>query len=407
MVTARDDVAYIAGLHSIIAVFVHQIERILEVTFIVERTGRGLVVHEKFHTLRVGILVQPLEVEVRVRCDEVEHILLPVAEPVLPADVPAFHKHLLHSVGSSEVDILLHVGSVRRMAAVGLGVCIVGLPELHGTELIRISPRLAACYHLPPHTAVLGGMNPGSVLDLAGFVEVKNEVACQHIPCIVAYHHRTPWGLARCLHKSFQTCRIRREPRLEGHCFVVEVEVHSSIISTCRLVDVDVETVGRLHLQGGLYARFREHVYRGVAPVHGIMKARTNLRELRLLCLLLLRVIVAGKPPGCVVASHGKLRMLLFDDKIVQFGLLRELIAESHAVVIDTETDDDVASAGRLAEVYLQLVVVVADGSRLAPYRLPCLVESSRPGAGLLKTVHEAGFPHALAGMPVLGQFKS
>ena len=250
-------------------------------------------------------------------------------------------------------------------------------------------------------------MNPGSVLDLAGFVEVKNEVACQHIPRIVAYHHRTPWGLARRLQTSLQTCRIRREPRLEGHRLVVEIEVHGRVVGTCRLVDVDVQTVGRLHLQGGLDTCLREHVNGGVAPVHGIMEARTDFRQLRLLCLLLLRVIVAGEPPGGVVAGHGKLRMLLLDDKIVQLRLLRELIAESHAVVVDTETDDDVASAGRLAEVYLQLVVVVADGSRLAPYRLPCLVESSRPGAGLLKTVHEAGLFHSFAGMFVLGKLQS
>ena len=181
--------------------------------------------------------------------------------------------------------------------------------------------------------------------------------------------------MTRCLHASFQSCGIRSEPRLEHKVLVIEVKVHSGIVLAGCLVDIDIQSVGSLHLQGCLHASLREHRDRGVVPVDSLFESSAYLRQLRLLCLLLLCVVIARQPPCRMVARHGKLRMLLLDKEIVERLLLWELIAKSHSLVVYTEAYDDVAVGGRLVEVHLQLVVVVAYLRPFAPHGSPCLVE--------------------------------
>ena len=108
-----------------------------------------------------------------------------------------------------------------------------------------------------------------------------------------------------------------------------------------------------------------------------------------------------------MIACHGKLGMLLLDDKIVQTFLLWELIAQAHTIIIYTETDGDVALRRSLVQVYLHLVIMVADGSGFAPYRLPGFVESRCLATSFSKTIHKAGFLHTLRGMFILSQFQS
>ena len=127
-----------------------------------------------------------------------------------------------------------------------------------------------------------------------------------------------------------------------------------------------------------------------------------------------------------MVASHGKLRVLLLDEEIVQFLLLRELIAQADAVVIHAEADDDgaVALKERPAPLVLalgshlavfvlivqghgQFVVAVADVAGLAPYGLPGLVERTLTGIHDAEAFHQVRLFHAHRGMLVLGQFQS
>ena len=132
--------------------------------------------------------------------------------------------------------------------------------------------------------------------------------------------------------------------RSEGFCLGVnQFEVHGGIVGTGGLMDIDVKTIVALHLQGSLYASRREDSHAGVAPVDGFLHARTDFREFGLLCLLLLGVVVAGQPPRRVVAGHSELSMFLLDKKIVQLLLLRELVTEADAVVVDAETDGHLA----------------------------------------------------------------
>ena len=55
--------------------------------------------------------------------------------------------------------------------------------------------------------------------------------------------------------------------------------------------------------------------------------------------VIFLGVVVAGNPPGGMVARHGKLCMLFLDDKIDQVLLYGKLIPQADALVVNTEPD--------------------------------------------------------------------
>ena len=124
------------------------------------------MVHDEADALFVGVFVQSGQVEVRIRCEEVEDELLLLAVPVLPADVPTFYQHLVQSVlgskamGSGEVDVAAHIGVIGAMRAVGLGVFIISLTEFHRWEVVGISPGALARDHLPPNAHVFHRVNP-------------------------------------------------------------------------------------------------------------------------------------------------------------------------------------------------------------------------------------------------------
>ena len=163
-------------------------------------------------------------------------------------------------------------------------------------------------------------------------------------------------------------------------------------------MDVDVESVLGLQLQRCLHARIREYRRRRVCGVRFAVLAYhlTYARERRNLILVLLRVVVARNPVGGVVAGHGKLRVLLLYHEVVEVLLLRELVAQAHAVVVDAESNLDVTIARRLVEAYLKFVVVVANCLCLAPNRCPSLVEGRCLRRRFLESVHQVGLLHAL-----------
>ena len=78
------------------------------------------MVHHQLHSLRVGIFIEPVEVEVGIGSLEVEDIVLGLAEPVFPADVPSFHEDLVEAMLRREVDVAAYVLVVGSMDSVGL-----------------------------------------------------------------------------------------------------------------------------------------------------------------------------------------------------------------------------------------------------------------------------------------------
>ena len=160
------------------------------------------MVHQQLDALRMGIVVEHLDVKVGIRCHEVEDVTLPLVGPVFPSDIPTLDEHLLQAVGSSEVNVAFHLLVIGAMTTIRLdGVPVDGI-EFDGGEFIGIIPAALANNHLPPDTTVLRGMYPRRIFYLTRFVEVQNEVIGQHVASIITDHDGTPGRLTRCLHTA-------------------------------------------------------------------------------------------------------------------------------------------------------------------------------------------------------------
>ena len=162
--------------------------------------------------------------------------------------------------------------------------------------------------------------------------------------------------------------------RTECQTLLVQIEVHAGVVDQRSLVEVDPQTVVRVHLQRGLHTRRREYGLREVV-LHGAFEQRPYFRQARARVVVLLRVVVARYPPCRVVARHRELRKLVHYDEVYEVTLLGKLVAESEAVVEEAETHHHVAVVLRLMKPYRHLVIAVAYLRLLAPYGLPRLVE--------------------------------
>ena len=160
MFAAWDDVAHVATLDGVVAVFVHQLIGFLHVAFVVADGGGGLVVHHQLDALRVGILIERLDVKVGVRGDEIENVVLRVAKPVLPPDVPALDEHLIEAVLGGEVDIAAHFVVVRRVGAVGLDLRVVRHADVYREKVVGVGPRRFARDHFPPNADIFHWLDP-------------------------------------------------------------------------------------------------------------------------------------------------------------------------------------------------------------------------------------------------------
>ena len=63
------------------------------------------MMHNQSDTLLVGILVQCGQVEIGIGREEVEDVILVLAVPILPTDVPSLDEQGIETVGSREVDV--------------------------------------------------------------------------------------------------------------------------------------------------------------------------------------------------------------------------------------------------------------------------------------------------------------
>ena len=143
------------------------------------------MVHQQLHALRVGIVVEHLDIEVGIGGHEVEHVAFPHVRPVFPTDVPTFYQHLVEAVLGSEVNVTLHVLVVSLVGAVGLHLTPVDLIEFDRGEVVGVVPTTATYDHLPPHAAVLRGMDPRGILNLTRLIEVQDKIVREHVTGIV------------------------------------------------------------------------------------------------------------------------------------------------------------------------------------------------------------------------------
>ena len=165
--------------------------------------------------------------------------------------------------------------------------------------------------------------------------------------------------------------------------------MHGGEIEGGRLVDVDIQAVVRLHLEGRLHPRFREGSPGPTAVLVARLPQFADFRQFRLGVVVLLRVVVAGNPPCGMVARHRKLGQFFHDPETDESVLNGKLVAEAQAVVIEPEADlhhggfgfggmvHAFHAADGLFQRHQHLIVVVADVCLFAPHRLPCLVEGA------------------------------
>ena len=96
--------------------------------------------HQQLHALRVRIVVEHLDVEIRIGGHEVKHVALPQVGPVFPTNVPTFNQYLVEAVLGSKVNIALHLLVVGTMTTIRLHLVPVDLVELNAGILIGIVP---------------------------------------------------------------------------------------------------------------------------------------------------------------------------------------------------------------------------------------------------------------------------
>ena len=241
----------IARLDSIVAVLVHERVGGLHVTLVVAHAGRSLVMHHELDTLGVRIRIQGVDVEVRIRCQEVEDVVLVAIGPFLPADVPALDQQGVETVRRSEIDILPHIGIVRGMAAVRRSRGIVEAVKLDGGG-VRVIPAAGAGDHLPPYAHVFHGMDPADIVESARFVQVKDHAALELLHRRLSDLDGTPGRHAGSLQTPLPAFGVGRQERAQ--VLALGKQVHAGIIDQRGLVDVDVKPLRGLHLQRGLHS---------------------------------------------------------------------------------------------------------------------------------------------------------
>ena len=87
--------------------------------------------HHELHSLLVRIVIESLDVEIRIWSNEVEYIILIAVRLVFPTFVPSLYKYLIETVLCCEVDVTAHLLVVGRVTSVRSCRRIIGLAELH------------------------------------------------------------------------------------------------------------------------------------------------------------------------------------------------------------------------------------------------------------------------------------
>ena len=94
MFATRQDIAHISALYRVVSILVHKMICRFEMTLIIAHRPGCLVMHHQSHTFGMGIIVECLDVKIRIGRLEVEYIVLFMTKPIFPSNVPTLDKHL-------------------------------------------------------------------------------------------------------------------------------------------------------------------------------------------------------------------------------------------------------------------------------------------------------------------------
>ena len=160
VVAGGEDVAHIAGLDKVVAVVMGKGVGLVHVPLVVGHRPARLMVHDEPHAFAPGVRLQLLNGKVGVGTGEtVVVVFLP---RVFPTAVPAFHKQSRKTVLAGVVDVAHHILAARTVTSRGGESGKVGRVGVHGL-VVGVVPGALAGHHLPPHTHILGGVNPRGV----------------------------------------------------------------------------------------------------------------------------------------------------------------------------------------------------------------------------------------------------
>ena len=152
----------------------------------------------------------------------------------------------------------------------------------------------------------------------------------------------------------------------------------ASEIDQCRFMNGQVYAFRRFERDRRGDVLHIDHVHGGDRGLVFQIGRRVDGADLRRGVLVFVAVIIAGDPPGGVVAGQLEFRQLLLHQQThIRSGRFGEGVAEAEAVVEDPEGEQQRFGVGHLQRDG-QLVVAVADLRNLAPDRLPSLVEGGR-----------------------------
>ena len=349
-------------------------------TLVVADAARSFVMHHKPESLGMGIGIESIDVEIRIRCHEIEDIVLAAVGPVLPADVPAFDQDCIKTVLRSEVDVLSDIVVVGAVPSVRFRLRIVDRTELDRRD-IGVGPASGSSYHLPPDTHVLDRVDPADILDGTWLVEIEDKTAGKLLCGAAGHLDGSPWGIARGLHVALPALCVRGKEGTQSVGLPVDEKMHARIVHKGCLVDIHIIALVALHLEGCLDSAFAEESLGIIAP-HVVHEIGFDLAQTADFIFILLGIEIPRNPPGGVVGCHGELGKLFFDNEVDKIATLREFVTEAESVVEKTETDVQKPGCFLLDEMDQKLVVMVAYRGFLSPDRRPRLVKAAGVGSG-------------------------
>ena len=184
---------------------------------------------------------------------------------------------------------------------------------------------------------------------------------------------------------SFGAINIGGEMGSEN-MILFQIEMHAGVVEECRLMDIHPKTIICFEQHRCLHSGGRERSGREIGFVRILLNG-TYLTQFRARIFILLRIIISGDPICRNISGHSELRLLFLYDEVIEVLLLREDIAESQTVIIETELDLDIAVFSGLGKGNEHLMIAIVDASFLAPDRLPPTIMDKSFAAGH----HKAG----------------
>ena len=77
--------------------------------FIVPGRAGSLMMHKKFHSFGMCIVIKSLYVEIRIWGYEVKDIVLIAVCPIFPTFIPSFYKHLVKTMLSCKINVASYI----------------------------------------------------------------------------------------------------------------------------------------------------------------------------------------------------------------------------------------------------------------------------------------------------------